>query len=245
LEEIMNIADSCVFVTGGQRGIGRALVNEFVSRGAAKVYATARRPQPSEHPRVVSLPLDVTDASSVAAAAAQAPDTTIVVNNAGITDLSPLIHVDIDVARDIFETNVFGALRVAQQFAPILAKNGGGALIDIASIMAWAARGAAYGASKAALWSMTNNLRSELAEQHTLVVGVHLSYVDTDMSRALDREKLDVHTAAARIVDGIADGATEILVDEDTRRAKARLCGPVEGLAFQIVDGRIVYAKAT
>jgi NAD(P)-dependent dehydrogenase (short-subunit alcohol dehydrogenase family) len=234
------IEGSVVLVTGGQRGLGKALVSEFLARGARTVYATARQPAASDDPRIIPLALDVNDDESVRAAAASAGDVTIVVNNAGAQQRSALLEVSIEDAKELFETNVFGALRVAQRFAPILAGNGGGALVDIASALTWAAGAGIYGATKAALWSLTNSLRLELASQRTLVVGVHLGYTETDMTAALDVVKNDPRDVAAQVVAAIAEGRTEVLADDVSRRLKAAVAGPVEGLGFRVVDGDVL-----
>ncbi len=227
---MVNIKGSTVVVTGGQRGLGKAVVDEFLRRGAAKVYATARSPKPSEDPRVVSVELDVTKPDSIAALAASATDADIVVNNAGIIGAHSLLSSDIEEVRVVFETNYFGALRVAKAFAPILADNGGGALVDIASILSWVAGFGGYGDSKAALWSATNSLRVELEKQGTLVTGVHLSFTETEMTTGFDVPKNDPRDVARQIVDGIERGDAEVLADGDTRYMKAALSGPVEAL---------------
>ena len=145
---MVNIKGSTVVVTGGQRGLGKAIVDEFLQRGAAKVYATARAPKPSADPRVVSVELDVTKPESVAALAITAADADIVINNAGVLGAPQLLTSDIEEVKAVFETNYFGALRVAKAFAPVLADNGGGALVDISSVLAWVggfgARAVAY-----------------------------------------------------------------------------------------------------
>ncbi|WP_156686077.1 SDR family oxidoreductase [Mycobacterium sp. Marseille-P9652] len=227
---MVNVKGATVLVTGGQRGLGKAIVAELLERGAAKVYATARAPKPSADPRVVSVELDVTDPDSVAALAVTASDAEIVINNAGILAAPNLLASDIDEVRAVFETNVFGALRVARAFAPVLADNGGGALVDILSILSWLPGFGGYGASKAALWSITNSLRVELEKQGTLVVGVHLSYTETDMTNGFDVAKNDPRDVARAVVDGIERGEPEVLADDDTRQVKAALSGPVETL---------------
>jgi NAD(P)-dependent dehydrogenase (short-subunit alcohol dehydrogenase family) len=231
---MVNVHGSTTVVTGGQRGIGRALVNELLNRGAFRVYATAREPKVSNDPRVINAALDVTSAKSIAALAETASDATIVFNNAGISGrrLSLLKTEFVDI-REVFETNYFGALRVARAVAPVLARNGGGALVDICSVVSWSAGKGAYGDSKAALWAATNSLRLELEAQKTLVTGVHVGYVDTDMVRSLDVEKIPAAEVAAAILDGIEDGRTEVLVDDYTREVKAALSGPVEGLQLR------------
>ncbi|MBB5918689.1 NAD(P)-dependent dehydrogenase (short-subunit alcohol dehydrogenase family) [Nocardia transvalensis] len=228
------IEGSVALVTGGGRGLGQAFVEELLRRGAAKVYATARRPEPGTDPRVEWLTLDVTDPGSVAAAAERARDVEIVVNNAGVLHPAPLLRAEMSDVVATFETNVFGPLRMAQAFAPILAANGGGALVDIHSVLSWGAGAAAYGASKAAFWSLTNTLRLELAAQHTQVIGVHLGFADTDMVRRLDVDKIDPTQVAAAVFDGLERGDSEVLVDDVTRQVKAALSGPVEGLTIPI-----------
>jgi NAD(P)-dependent dehydrogenase (short-subunit alcohol dehydrogenase family) len=227
---MVNIKGSTVVVTGGQRGLGKSIVDELLKRGAAKVYATARAPKPGEDPRVVSVELDVTNSDSVAALAIAAADANIVINNAGALGAPKLLDSDIEEIRAIFETNVFGALRVAKAFAPVLAANGGGALVDIHSVLSWVGGFGAYGASKAAIWSATNSLRIELEPQGTLVTGVHLGYTDTDMVSDFDVPKNDPRQVALEILDGIEHGDTEVLADDITRDVKAALSGPVEAL---------------
>ena len=225
---MVNIKGSTVVVTGGQRGLGKAIVDEFLRRGAAKIYATARTPRPSEDPRVVSVALDVTKADSVAALAITASDADVVINNAGVLGAPKLLASDIEEVREVFETNYFGALRVAQAFAPILAENGGGALVDISSVLSWVGGFGGYGDSKAAIWSLTNSLRIELEQQGTLVTSVHLSYTDTDMTTEFAVPKNDPRDVARQIVDGIRQGEVEVLADESTRQAKAALSAPAE-----------------
>lgn len=227
---MVSIQGSTAVVTGGQRGLGKAIVDELLQRGVAKVYATARAPKPTDDPRVVSVALDVTDPESVAALAITASDANIVVNNAGTLGAPKLLTSDIGEIRTVFDTNYFGALRVAQAFAPVLARNGGGALVDIHSVLSWVAGFGAYGDSKAAIWSATNSLRIELAPQGTLVTGVHLGYTDTDMVSNFDVPKNDPRDVAKQIVDGVERGDAEVLADDLTRQVKANLSGPVEAL---------------
>jgi NAD(P)-dependent dehydrogenase (short-subunit alcohol dehydrogenase family) len=229
---MVTIKGSTALVTGGQRGLGKAFVRELLERGAAKVYATARDPRPSDDPRIVPVTLDVTDPASVAALAGIAGDVSIVINNAGVGGSGPLLGSDIDDIKTVFETNLFGAIRVAQTFAPILAGNGGGALVDIHSALSWIAGAGAYGASKAAFWSVTNSLRLELAPQDTLVVGVHLGYADTDLTAEVTAPKIDPRDVAIAVVDGIEQDRTEVLVDDVSRHFKQAVAGPVESLSI-------------
>ena len=226
-----NIKGATALVTGGQRGLGKAFVQELLDRGAAKVYATARTPKASNDPRIVPVPLDVTDPASVAALADLAGDASIVINNAGVGGSGSLLGSSIDDIKTVFETNLYGAIRIAQAFAPALERNGGGVLVDIHSALSWIAGAGAYGASKAALWSATNSLRLELSGQGTQVVGVHLGYADTDLTAGVTAPKLDPRDVARLVVDGIEDGSSEVLVDDISRYFKQAVAGPVEGLS--------------
>ncbi|ALI27710.1 oxidoreductase [Mycolicibacterium fortuitum] len=211
------IQGATAVVTGGQKGLGKAIVDELLARGAAKVYATSRRPEPSTDPRVVVVEAEVTDGDSVTRLAALAGDATIVVNNAGVTGGKSLLHSDLDEIRSVLETNLFGPLHVTRAFAPQLA---GGTLVNVASVLSWLPGSGAYGVSKAALWSATNSLRAELSEQDTDVIGVYLGYTDTPMVADLDVPKNKPADVARQIVDGIESGATEVLADELTRQAR-------------------------
>lgn len=227
------ISGSIALVTGGQRGIGKAFADELLDRGAARVYVTAREPIESNDPRIVPLPLEVTDDESVAKLAAEIPEVSIVINNAGRGGAGIAIRSSIETMIAVFDANAIGPVRIAQAFAPKLAASGGGALVNVVSLMSWAAGRGGYGASKAALWSLTNSLRVELAEQDTLVVGVHMGFVDTELTAGSAEAKIDPRLVAVAALDGVEAGATEVLVDEITRRVKASLSGPVEGLTWQ------------
>ncbi|MCV7064627.1 SDR family oxidoreductase [Mycolicibacterium houstonense] len=214
------IQGATAVVTGGQKGLGKAIVDELLARGAAKVYATSRRPEPSTDPRVVAVEAEVTDGDSVARLAALAGDATIVVNNAGVTGGKSLLHSDLDEIRSVLETNLFGPLHVTRAFAPQLA---GGTLVNVASVLSWLPGFGAYGVSKAALWSATNSLRAELREQDTDVIGVYLGYTDTSMVADLDVPKNDPADVARQIVDGIESRAAEVLADELTRQVRTNV----------------------
>lgn len=226
------VAGRVVVVTGGRRGLGAALVDEVLARGARKVYSTARSAYDDDRPEVVTAQLEVRSAASVAALAEVASDAELVFNNAGTLLPGPLLNGDFDSVATTFDVNVFGPLRVARAFAPILAANGGGALVNMHSVLSWLAGGGAYGASKAAAWSITNSLRLELARHHTQVVGVHAGFIDTEMVTAIELPKARPADVAARIVDGLEGGAAEVLADDATVAVKAALSGPVEHLIF-------------
>lgn len=224
------LAGSVVFVTGANGGLGIEFVRQALERGATRVYASARTPREWDDERIVAVPLDVTDAASLAAAVAAAPDTTIVINNAGISRPAPILTGDIDDIRAIFETNFFGAIGVARAFAPVLAANGGGALVDVHSVLSWIGLAGAYSASKAAFWSATNSLRLELAEQGTFVNGLHLGYTDTPMTAGVTAEKNDPADVVRDSLDGLEAGEHEVLADELSANVKQGLAGPIGAL---------------
>jgi NAD(P)-dependent dehydrogenase (short-subunit alcohol dehydrogenase family) len=224
----MKTQNSVVFITGANRGLGLAFAHEALRRGAKKVYAGVRSPTEANTPGIVQVKLDVTDPASIAAAAAQCSDTTVLVNNAGIGRLtsSTLDSAMIEGAREVFETNFYGTILVSQAFAPILAKNGGGAIINVLSDASWLARPilAAYSASKSAVWSFTNALRIELRNQKTLVLGLHASFMDTDMTQGFEMKKISPRQVAEAGLIGIESNKEEVLADAFTREVKRSLC---------------------
>ena len=155
---------------------------------------------------VVPVQLDVTSATDIAAAAASCGDVTLLVNNAGIgTGTAALADDALDAARREFETNVFGPLALSHAFAPVLAANGGGAIVNVLSVLSWLSMPATaiYCASKAAGWSLTNSLRQELAAQHTQVLGLYVGYMDTDMTAGITAPKSDPVAVADQTLDGV------------------------------------------
>ena len=225
----MNIQNAVVLVTGANRGIGLAFTRQLLARGARKVYAAARDPATVTLPGVQALRLDVTKPEEIAAAAQQANDVTLVINNAGIAQPGGFLADDSDaVARRIFETNFFGVLNVSKTFAPVLKVNGGGALLNVLSVASWVNGGelAAYSASKSAAWSLTNALRHELAAQKTQVLGLHMAYVDTDLTRGFEVQKSSAEEIVQRALDGLEAGADEVLADALTQQVRQGLAAP-------------------
>jgi NAD(P)-dependent dehydrogenase (short-subunit alcohol dehydrogenase family) len=220
--------NAVVLVTGANGGLGRQFVRQALARGAKKVYATARTPQPWEDDRIVPIELDVNNSRSIAAAVAVTGDTTIVINNAGVAGAGSIIGSTLDEIREVFETNVFGAIAVAQGYAPVLANNGGGALVDVHSVLSWLAYGGGYSASKAAFWSATNSIRLELAPNGTHVVGLHLGYTDTPMTAGIDADKADPADIVRAALDGIEAGDLEVIADDVSRVIKSQLSSPIE-----------------
>jgi len=221
----MDINGSVALVTGANRGIGQAIAEELLTRGASKVYAAVRNPASVTDDRLVPIALDVTDPGSVAAAAERASDVQIVVNNAGIGRPSNPLQATLDDARAELETNYLGLVSVTNAFAPALASRGGGAFVNMLSVVSWVAMPhlATYSASKAAAWSFTNAARTQLATQGIEVVGVHVGYVDTDLTAALDGDKIAPALVATAALDALQAGVPEALVDEFSRTVKAGL----------------------
>jgi NAD(P)-dependent dehydrogenase (short-subunit alcohol dehydrogenase family) len=229
----MDIKDSVVLVTGGNRGLGKSLVQAFLNAGARKVYVGTRTLIKASDPRLHPIKLDVTNAQEVAAAAQECQDVNILVNNAGVTYFGAVLTQPLDQARNVIETNYFGALSVTQAFAPILKKNNGGALINILSVLSWFTSpfaGSAYSASKHAALSLTDAARYELRSQGTLVAGVFVGYMDTDMVASLDDPKANPDDVAARIVEGLRNNQEEIFGDQRSRDIKALIANNPQAL---------------
>ncbi|GAA4847554.1 SDR family oxidoreductase [Actinomycetospora corticicola] len=230
----MNLSGANALVTGANRGLGAALVEELLARGAGTVYAAARDPRSVVHadPRVVPLRLDVTDLATIRDAAARAGDVDLLINNAGLSGAGSLLTGDPEHARAEMETNYWGPVAMVRAFAPVLARRGGGTVVTVLSALSWAAApwAGSYAATKAAAWSFTNGVRVELREQGTHVVGVHLGFMDTDMVAHLDVPKITASSVAAQIVDGVEAGAEEVLADAPSRGLKQALAGSPAGL---------------
>src|SRR5215831_5381022 len=222
----MQIAGSVALVTGANRGLGLAFARELVSRGAAKVYGAARQPDQVTEPGVIPVALDITDAQRVAEVAKQCADVSLLVNNAGVMKASNFIGApNTDAARAEMETNYFGTLSMCRAFAPVLAANGGGALVNMLSVGSFYTNPftASYGASKAAAWSLTNGVRLELHHQGTLVVAVHAGFIDTDMAALATGPKDSPESVARQVFDAVEAGQIEVLADERSRTVKAGL----------------------
>jgi NAD(P)-dependent dehydrogenase (short-subunit alcohol dehydrogenase family) len=225
---VTQLANQTVLVTGANRGLGKEFVTQLLERGVAKVYAAARDTSTitTADPRVVPLQLDVTDPDAVLRAAEAATDVTVVVNNAGLFDSTSVLDPDPTALRRELEVNLLGPLAVASAFAaPVTAA--GGAIVNVASALSWAALGQTYSVSKAALWSATDSMRFELAPEGVQVVGVYVGYVDTDMVAAVDAPKSDPADVVRQVLDGVEAGDLEVLADETSRTVKANLHRPI------------------
>jgi NAD(P)-dependent dehydrogenase (short-subunit alcohol dehydrogenase family) len=216
----MSFADKTVLVTGANRGLGRALVDEALRRGAARVYAGTRQPLAHPDPRVTPLTLDVTSAEQVEAAAERVPSLDVLVNNAGLARYEDL--TDPAALEELLAVNLFGTYRVTGAFLPRLGR--GAAIVNVLSLAAIAAVPTmpAYSVSKAAAFALTQAARALLAGQGVRVHAVLAGPIDTDMVRVLDIPKAAPESVAAGILDGVERGEDEIFPDP--------LSAPVAGL---------------
>ncbi|MET7326540.1 SDR family oxidoreductase [Nonomuraea sp. NPDC005650] len=232
----MKISGSVALVTGANRGLGAAFAQALLDRGARTVYAAARNPATITDANLTPIELDVTDPAAVAAAAERCGEVNLLVNNAGISRAG---SSDLDAARAEMETNYFGPLSMSRAFAPVLARNGGGALVNVLSVLSFitAPQVSGYAASKAAAWSLTNALRLELREQGTHVLGVHAGYIDTDMAARVTGPKITPAEVVAQTLDALETGAHEVLADEISRQSKAGLSGELERLYPALAAG--------
>jgi NAD(P)-dependent dehydrogenase (short-subunit alcohol dehydrogenase family) len=208
----MTIAEQTILVTGANRGIGRALVQEALRRGAKRVYAGTRQPMTHPDSRVTPLTLDVTDHAEIQAAVEEVDSLDILINNAGISlpdDLSDRAALDAHLA-----VNLYGTYDVTQAFLALLSESRG-AIVNVVSLAAFAAVPVlpAYSASKAAEFSLSQSLRALLAARGVSVLAVLPGPVDTEMARGLDIPKSSPEYVAAAILDGVENGEEEIFPD--------------------------------
>lgn len=221
----MNTEHVTALVTGANRGLGRRFALELVARGA-KVYAAARRPETIDIPGVVPIQLDITDPESVRRAVEIATDVNVLVNNAGVSTRATLLDSPLEDIRLEMETHYFGTLQVIRAFAPVLERNGGGAILNVLSVLSWLhpSSSGAYSSAKAAAWAMTDAVRDELAPKGISVTALHVGYMDTDMVSYIPAEqKIDPGVVATAALDGLFAGDREVLADALSRDAKAQL----------------------
>ncbi|MCC3291372.1 SDR family oxidoreductase [Arthrobacter sp. zg-Y1110] len=230
------MTETVALVTGANRGLGREFVAQLVERGARKIYATTRQPgkvslleQLGAPGQVEALVVDITDPATVEAAAAAAADVNLLINNAGIATATNLLTGDVGRIRAEMDTHFWGTLDMTRAFAPVLASNGGGTIMNVMSLLSFRSYpgNGAYAAAKAAEWQLTNSTRLELADQGTHVMGVHLSSTDTDMMKGWDIPKNDPRVIISDVLDALVKGSHEFL-DADTQAVKDQLSLPPE-----------------
>ena len=222
----MKIKDSVALVTGANRGLGRAFTEALLAGGARKVYAAARDPASVKLAGVTPVRLDVTNPAEIEAAARQLGDVSLLINNAGIFRGGAFLTPEgLENVRAEFETNFFGPVQTSVAFAPILKKNGGGAIVNVLSALSWVSLpgGSTYSASKAAAWSLSNGLRNELRGQGTQVLALHVGYMDTDMVRHVTAPKAKPEDVVRQTLEALEAGRDEILADETSRAVKRGL----------------------
>lgn len=233
-------------VTGSNRGIGKAILQSLLQHGAAKVYAAVRTPSSvadlatSSAGKVVPLELDLGKPATIQAAAAQAKDVHLVINNAGVLKAAnPLAPDALDNLDYEFDVNVRGLIRMAQAFAPVLKANGGGAFVQLNSVASLKcfADFATYSASKAAAYSLTQGLREVLGKQGTHVISVHPGPIATDMANEAGLGEIaePPSLVADGIVAALASGAFHVFPDSMARTFWEKY----QGFAQAIVEANL------
>jgi NAD(P)-dependent dehydrogenase (short-subunit alcohol dehydrogenase family) len=221
----MKIEGSVALVTGANRGLGRHFAQQLLARGAAKVYAAARHPDSVTLDGVVPLRVDLTDQTSIDAAAELASDVTLLINNAGVYTPGGVLSAPMADIRAEMDTNYYGTLSVTRAFAPHLIANAPAAILNVLSVLAWyhPVGFGAYAAAKAAAWAQTDVVREELAAHGVDVTALHVGFMDTDMVADIDAPKEDPGTIAALALDGVEKGLIEVLADQLSRDVKSQL----------------------
>ncbi|WP_028401904.1 SDR family oxidoreductase [Ectobacillus panaciterrae] len=231
----MDISKQVAIVSGSNRGLGKQLALELLARGA-KVYAGARNPASVDLPGAIPLQLDITDPKSVMAAAEVAGDVTLLINNAGTATGASLFAGELEDIHVEFNTNVFGTISMVRAFAPVIEKNGGGTILNILSALSWFNTGnsGAYSAAKSAQWGATNALRLELAPKNIKVAGLHVAFMDTDLTAGIEAPKASPKEIAKIAIDGIEADLYEILADDTSRNLQQGLAGGIPSLYPQL-----------
>ena len=235
----MQVNGSVALVTGANSGIGKYFIETLLAMGAAKIYAGARKIGSLEAlvavdpNRLVPVELDITDGATVAAAAAQCQDVNLLINNAGIALMQGLITApDLSAARAEIEVNYLGTLTMCRAFAPVLKANGGGAIVNMLSILGRVnlPMNASYSASKGAGYILTQGIRAELAAQNTLVVGVMPATVDTKSSEGFPPPKVRPGVVAQEALQAVIDGVEDVYPGEQAKAMAAQLLSDPKGL---------------
>ncbi|MGZ9722953.1 SDR family oxidoreductase [Rhizobium miluonense] len=229
----MDVTNTTVFITGANRGLGLAFAREARRRGAKKVYAGMRNTSGFDEPGIIPVRIDVTDKASIAAAAEIADDTTLLINNAGTAALidGPLASDFEAQSKQLFDINYYGVARVTQAFEQVLSSKQHAAIINVLSDIVWLPRPylTPYAASKAAAWSYTNQLRFHLQDRGIEVLGLHVGFVDTDLTNGIDVPKASPEDVVRQTYDALAAGKSEIMADQGTSLLKSTLAAEIPG----------------
>lgn len=214
----MNLENKIIFVSGANRGIGKSIVEALLKQPVKKIYAAARNvadlPEFSDA-RVVPVTLDITDSSQIRDAVEQAKDIDVLINNAGVASFAAVVAGEFDLLKHDMNVNYFGTLNMVRAFVPVIESKGNGAIANVISIVGLASMAifGGYSASKAALYSATQAMRTELKAKNILVHGIFPGPIDTDMSRDINLPKTSPQVAAENIVNGIIAGLEDIFPD--------------------------------
>jgi NAD(P)-dependent dehydrogenase (short-subunit alcohol dehydrogenase family) len=235
----MHMREIVAFVTGANRGIGAALVQELLDQGAARIYATARQQADlariaDKDPRIVPIQLDVTDGAQLASVARRAGDVEILFNNAGVVDFGSVLDAPPAAFSRNFDVNFFGVLNATRAFAPTLTAHHG-AVVNILTLVALASMPGlgVYNASKAAAWSLTQSLRADLAKRDVRVFGVFPGAVDTDMLKGVEMPKTSSHDVASAILDGVEADEEDIFPDPMSKQLYTQWAADHKGIERQ------------
>src|ERR1700733_6514744 len=214
----MNIKGKTALVTGANRGLGSAFAQALLNAGAAKVYAGARDPRMMKDPRMTPIRLDVTSSANVATAAATYGDVDILINNAGTMLAKTVMSEDsVEILKREMDVNVLGMLAMCKAFAPVLARNGGGVIVNMLSVVSWYVYpfNSTYCATKHAALAVTDGLRIQLKAQGTIVVGVYAGLIDTEMGATLSSApKTSPRQVAEKTIQGIRSGIEHVVADD-------------------------------